>query len=90
MLEPLVPLKPNSIPYVSLAKRQPHSMNSSTVMKRNQRSFIQNTTLADGTVSNKTLAALDGFTGDKDTRVNTTMAGKPFHLWTMRDPGFPW
>lgn len=43
-----------------------------------------------GSANNETLAALDGHTGDKKTVLNMTVGGKPFHLWTMRDPGFPW
>ena len=35
---------------------------------------------------NGTLAAFGGLTGGKDTNLTMTVAGKPFHLWTMRDP----
>ncbi|CAD6563519.1 MAG: hypothetical protein ASARMPRED_000008 [Alectoria sarmentosa] len=38
---------------------------------------------------NGTLAALGGETGDKETNITMTVGGKPFHLWTMRDPGWP-
>ena len=40
-----------------------------------------------GSANNETLAALDGHTGDKMTVLTMTVGGKPFHLWTMRDPG---
>lgn len=43
-----------------------------------------------GSANNETIAALDGHTGDKKTVLSMTVGGKPFHLWTMRDPGFPW
>ena len=38
---------------------------------------------------NRTLAALGGETGDKETNITMTVGGKPFHLWTMRDPVRP-
>ena len=42
-----------------------------------------------GTATNVTLAALDGATGDEKTSHTMIAGGKEFHLWTMRDPGFP-
>lgn len=38
---------------------------------------------------NGTLAALGGETGDKETNITMIVGGKPFHLWTMRDPSWP-
>ena len=42
-----------------------------------------------GTATNVTLAALDGAAGDEKTSHTMVAGGKEFHLWTMRDPGFP-
>ena len=43
-----------------------------------------------GTVANVTLAAFGGETGGRQTSLTKRVAGKDFHFWTMRDPGFPY
>ena len=42
-----------------------------------------------GRATNVTLAALDGAAGGEKTSHTMMAGGKEFHLWTMRDPGFP-
>lgn len=42
-----------------------------------------------GSVSNVTLAAYGAETGGRKTLLTMTVARRLFHLWAMRDPGFP-
>lgn len=50
---------------------------------------IRDDTNHDMSVVNVTLAAFGGETGGKKTHVTIPIAGKSFHLWTMRTPKSP-